>query len=132
MKKGQLIIVILVVVLLIAAALAFYRLRLGGFRRTENGYASSTGYSGTQSCRECHEKFYQIWAPTLHGLAMQPFTAELFQAKLTAQDKNLVIGDCDYRVEFDGKRGWIDETGPKGNEKYPIVHALGGKNVYYF
>ena len=35
------------------------------------------GYTGSVSCRECHEKFYKLWAPSHHGLAMQPFTAEL-------------------------------------------------------
>jgi len=119
---------------LIAAALAFYLLKLNGpfSRRTADGYASSSGYSGAQSCRECHEKFYQLWAPSHHGLAMMPFTAELFKTRLTAQAKNLVIGDSGYRVEFDGKRGWISGTGPTGNKEYPIVHAMGGKNVYYF
>jgi tetratricopeptide (TPR) repeat protein len=134
MKKRQSIIAILLFVLLITAALAFYRLKLDGpsFRRTGDGLASSSGYSGTQSCRECHEKFYRLWAPSYHGLAMRPFTAELFQTGFTAQANKLVIGDSDYRMEFDGKRGWISERGPKGNKKYPILHALGGKNVYYF
>jgi tetratricopeptide (TPR) repeat protein len=63
---------------------------------------------------------------------MQPFTAELFQTKLSAQTNNLRIGGSDYHAEFDGKQGWISESGPKENKKYPILHALGGKNVYYF
>jgi tetratricopeptide (TPR) repeat protein len=134
MKKRQWIIGMLLVVLLIAAALAFYRLELGGlpFRHTRDGSASSSGYSGTQSCRECHEKFYRLWAPSHHGLAMQPFTAELFLTGLAPQVKSLAIGDSDYRVEFDGKQGWIREIGPKGNKKYPIANAMGGKNVFYF
>jgi tetratricopeptide (TPR) repeat protein len=135
MKKRQWMIGILLIVLLIAAAIAFNNLiDLGrpSFRHTEDGSANSTGYAGTQPCRECHEKFYQLWAPSHHGLAMQPFTAELFQTRLTAQKENLVIGDSGYRVEFDGKQGWIRESGQKGNKKYPIVHAMGGKNVYYF
>jgi tetratricopeptide (TPR) repeat protein len=134
MKKRQWMVGILLIVLLIAAALAFYRLNLGGlsFRHTGDESVSSSGYSGTQSCRECHEKFYRLWAPSHHGLAMQPFTAELFQTKLTAQANKLVIGDSGYSVEFDGKRGWINAKGPKENKKYPLVHALGGKNVYYF
>jgi tetratricopeptide (TPR) repeat protein len=134
MKKTQWIIVILAVVLLIAATLVFYRLNLDGLsiRHKTDESASSTDYSGTQSCRECHEKFYRLWAPSHHGLAMQPFTAALFQTRLKAQDENLVIGDSGYRVEFDDKQGWARESGPKGNKKYPIVHAMGGKNVYYF
>jgi tetratricopeptide (TPR) repeat protein len=134
MKKRQSIIIMLLVVLFIAAALALYRFNLGVslFRRTGDGSAGSSGYSGTQSCRECHGKFYQLWAPSHHGLAMQPFTAELFQTRLAPQVQNLVIGDSGYRVEFDGKRGWVRERGPKGNKKYQIVHAMGGKNVFYF
>ena len=129
MKKKQSIKAILLIALIIVAALALYRLKLMGPRNKE---AASSGYSGTQSCRECHEKFYRLWAPSHHGLAMQPFTAELFQTKLTVQPQNLVIGDAGYVVEFDGKRGWVSESGPKGNKKYPMVHAMGGKNVYYF
>jgi tetratricopeptide (TPR) repeat protein len=134
MKKRQLIIVILPVVLLIAAVLSFYQFNPGGlwFRRAGDGSASSSVYSGTQSCRECHENFYRLWAPSHHGLAMQPFTAELFQTRLTPQAKNLVIGGSGYHVEFDGKQAWIQESGPKGNKRYPIVHAMGGKNVFYF
>jgi tetratricopeptide (TPR) repeat protein len=133
MKRRQSIIAILVV-LLIAAAWALYRFNSGGtlFRSTGNGSVSSSGYAGTQSCRECHEKFYRLWAPSHHGLAMQSFTAELYLTRLTPQIEKLAIGDSGYLVEFDGKQGWIRESGPKENKKYPIVHALGGKNVYYF
>jgi tetratricopeptide (TPR) repeat protein len=134
MKKTQWIMVILAVVLLTAAALVFYRLKLDGLsiRHTSYESANSTGYSGTQSCRECHEKFYKLWAPSHHGLAMQPFTAQLFQTRLTTQDNDVGIGGSGYRVELNGERGWVRESGPKENKKYPIVHALGGKNVYYF
>jgi tetratricopeptide (TPR) repeat protein len=134
MKKRQAIIILVLVLLLASAALALYQFSVSGlwFRRTVHESAGSSGYSGTQSCRECHEKFYRLWAPSHHGLAMRPFTAELFRTRLTPQAKNPVIGDADYLVEFDGKQGWLRERGPKGNKKYPIVHVMGGKNVFYF
>jgi tetratricopeptide (TPR) repeat protein len=134
MKKRQAISIILLVLLLIGAALALYQFNLGGswFRNSRHEFSSSSSYSGTQSCRECHEKFYRLWAPSHHGLAMQPFTAELFQTRLAPQAKSLAIGDSNYQVEFDGKQCWIQESGPKGNKKYSIVHAMGGKNVFYF
>ncbi|MBN1570306.1 MAG: tetratricopeptide repeat protein [Acidobacteria bacterium] len=134
MKKRHTIFVLLAVALLVAAALAFYQFRPGArsFQTAgEEGSGSST-YAGTQSCRECHEKFYQLWAPSYHGLAMQPFTAELFQSRLAVREGSVTIGDSAYRMEFDGKRAWIKESGPEGNKEYPLVHALGGKNVYYF
>ncbi len=134
MKRRQAIVIIPLIVLLIAAASAFYRFNLGGlfFRRTGHEAANSSGYSGTQSCRECHEKFYRLWAPSLHGVAMQPFTAELFQTRLAPQAESVAIGGSNYQVEFDGKQGWIRESRPEGNRKYSILHAIGGKNVFYF
>ena len=35
------------------------------------------GFAGSVSCRECHEKFYQLWSTSMHGLAMQPYTPNL-------------------------------------------------------
>ena len=134
MKTTQWIIARVAVVLSIAAVLVCYRLKPDGFslRRQGRESANSTDYSGTQTCRECHEKFYKLWAPSHHGLAMQPFTARLFQTALTPQDKDVVIGGSAFRVELDGEKGWVRESGPKESRKYPIVYAMGGKNVYYF
>lgn len=89
------------------------------------------GYAGSQSCRECHEKFYQLWSTSRHGLAMQPYTAEFARTQLAAQQKDVVIGKTRYRAEMGKGQGWVTETGPGGKKKYPIVHVLGGKNVYY-
>jgi len=41
-------------------------------------------------------------------------------------------GGVRYRADFGGDTGWIVETGPKGERKYRIDHAMGGKNVFYF
>ena len=46
---------------------------------------SDFGFSGSVSCRKCHEKFYQLWASSHHWLAMQPFTVELARNKLSPQ-----------------------------------------------
>jgi tetratricopeptide (TPR) repeat protein len=90
-------------------------------------------YAGSKSCIECHAKFYQLWATSRHGLAMQPYTPEFARAHLTPQKKDLVIGKERYRADIGPQAGWVLETNPKGKKnKYPILHALGGKNVYYF
>ncbi|MEW6351144.1 MAG: tetratricopeptide repeat protein [Thermodesulfobacteriota bacterium] len=94
--------------------------------------ASGTGYTGSVSCRRCHEKFYQLWAPSHHGLAMQPFTAELARGRLIPHTEDIVIGDYRYRADIAGDIGLITEQGPEGEKKYRIDHAMGGKNVYYF
>ena len=44
-------------------------------------------YAGSQSCIECHGKFYQLWATSRHGLAMQPYTPEFARTNLTPRQK---------------------------------------------
>jgi tetratricopeptide (TPR) repeat protein len=90
------------------------------------------GYAGSVSCRECHERFYQLWSTSRHGLAMQPYTADFAKKNLTPQLKEVKIGKSYYRADIAGETGWILEKGPKGQKKYKIEHVLGGKNVYYF
>lgn len=90
------------------------------------------GYAGSQSCRECHERFYQLWSTSRHGLAMQPYSPEFARARLSPQQKDVVMGKTRYRAEIGIGQGWVLETGPATKKKYPIVHVLGGKNVYYF
>jgi len=87
-------------------------------------------YAGSQSCRECHEKFYELWSTSRHGLAMQPYNSEFAKAELIPQEKDIVIKKYKYRADL--KAGVVVEKGPKGTKKYKIQHVLGGKNVYYF
>ena len=89
-------------------------------------------YAGSKSCIACHGKFYQLWAGSRHGLAMQPYTPDFARAHLTPQSQDLVIGKERYRADIGPQAGWVRETGPKGRKRYPILHVLGGKNVYYF
>ena len=92
--------------------------------------AASQGYAGSESCKQCHERFYQLWSTSKHGLAMQPYTSEFAKAKLTPQTSDTVIGKLKYRADL--TKGVVTEAGPKGTKQYKIEHALGGKNVYYF
>jgi len=87
-------------------------------------------YVGSSSCRECHEKFYQLWSTSMHGLAMQPYTTVFAKEKLTPHESDIVIGKEKYRADVE--EGVVIETGRKGTKKYKIEHVLGGKNVYYF
>jgi len=90
------------------------------------------GYTGSVSCRECHERFYELWVPSHHGLAMQPYTQELARTRLTPQEADIAIKGFRYRAEIGEGHGWVKESGPDGEQRYPMVHAMGGKNVYYF
>lgn len=107
-------------------------LSLGTPSATEQKVPQTNGYAGTTSCRSCHEKFYQLWAPSHHGLAMQPYNESFAEKNLKIQDEVIVIGSYRYRAIIDEGPGFVRETGPNGQKKYPILHAMGGKNVYYF
>lgn len=100
------------------------------FPASAGSQSRTGGYAGSQSCRECHEKFYRLWSTSFHGLAMQPYTPEFPRVKLTPQQNDVVIGKFRYRADMND--GVVIETGPKEKKKYSIEHVLGGKNVYYF
>ena len=92
----------------------------------------TSAFVGAKSCRDCHEDFYRLWSTSHHGLAMQPYSAAFAKANLTVQKSDITIGDRKYRAEIGEGMGWVRETGPHGERKYPIAHVMGGKNIYYF
>jgi len=94
--------------------------------------AKKPGFVGSKNCGECHEEFYKLWSDSQHGLAMQPYTLDLAKSKLTPQMSDVVIGPRKFRAEISGGQGAVREVGPDGERQYPIVHVMGGKNVYYF
>jgi tetratricopeptide (TPR) repeat protein len=100
----------------------------------EKPEAKFKGFAGSVSCRECHERFYQLWSTSFHGLAMQPYTVEFARAKLAPQTKEITIGKQSYKADISSEKGWVTEKarGRKEQKKYPMEHVLGGKNVYYF
>jgi len=93
--------------------------------------SDTADYAGSSSCRECHEKFYAKWAPSHHGKAMQPFTREFVEKALTPLAEPFVIKEYSYTVDLDQRMMYEREPSGKVNE-LQFVHALGGKNLYYF
>ena len=119
---------------LLAAGIAFSQSPPGS-PAGDNGApseASAAGVTGSKGCRECHERFYQLWSTSFHGLAMQAFTPKLAKEKLTEPAGDLAAGELRYRADIGGDAGWVIERGPGGEGKYRIDYAMGGKNVFYF
>ncbi len=94
--------------------------------------ADQSGYTGSSSCIECHERFYKLWSTSHHGLAMQPYTPALGKSKLTAHTDDIVIKDAKYRFVTSDDGAVVTEAASGKIKKYPVAHAMGGKNVYYF
>ena len=88
----------------------------------------SPKYAGSSSCRECHERFYQLWSTSMHGLAMQPYSASFAEKNLTPHQSDIAIGKRKYRADL-GK-GVVIEKERESAKKYKIEHVLGGKNVF--
>jgi len=95
-----------------------------------NAFAQTNPWAGSLSCRECHGKFYQLWSASFHGLAMQPYTAELAKARLTPPKTAIVAGK--YRFVADLETGVVVERCGDGAQRYPITQTMGGKDVFYF
>lgn len=93
-----------------------------------NAPGSQLHYSGSSSCRECHEHFYSLWAPSHHGRAMQPFTSA--RTNLTEQKIGLQVGGASYRADI--IEGVVTARTADGEKTYRIEQAMGGKNVFYF
>ena len=89
--------------------------------------ALAAGVTGSKGCRECHERFYQLWSTSFHGLAMQAFTPKLAKEKLTEPAGDLAAGAPRYRADIGGDAGWVIERGPGGERKYRIDYAMGGR-----
>ena len=94
-------------------------------RKEQDGDA----FAGSASCRECHEKFYALWSTSHHGLAMQPVDAAFAQKSLTPQTNAVTVGKSRFRADVAALK--LVEEGTEGTRSYRIVHALGGKNIYY-
>ncbi|HSW44405.1 MAG TPA: tetratricopeptide repeat protein [Phycisphaerae bacterium] len=93
---------------------------------------SAAAIAGSSSCRDCHATFYELWSTSFHGLAMQPYTPLLARTHLQPQREEIAVGQHRYLAEIEGPAGLVRERGPEGEKRYPIVHVMGGKNVYYF
>jgi tetratricopeptide (TPR) repeat protein len=63
-------------------------------------------------------------------MAMRPFSTTLAREQLTPQRQDIVVAGHRYRVDLSTSQ--VRETSPLGELEHPIVHAMGGKNVYFF
>jgi len=97
-----------------------------------NAIVSANDYVGSASCQSCHEKFYELWSTSHHGLAMQRYTPALARSEAIADSPAIRIGNVTYQTDLTDQGGAILEHSPTGEHRYPIEFTLGGKNVYYF
>jgi cytochrome c-type biogenesis protein CcmH/NrfG len=118
------------VFLLVAGFTVLFAVLDSGCSRADEG-SGEVRYAGSESCRECHEEFYRKWDTSHHGKAMQPFTREFAQKELTPLEEPFRIKDRVYTVDLEKMVMHEKSDGGDAGE-FKFVHALGGKNLYYF
>ncbi len=90
-------------------------------------------YSGSESCHPCHERFYQLWHDSHHGLAMQSVTRKFVENNIRSFNQEIKVGTDVFEVSLDGDTLVFKETNRSGETtEYPAVHTMGGKYIYYF
>ncbi len=90
-------------------------------------------YAGSESCRECHEKFYQLWSPSFHGQAMMPVNAEFIAKHQLPNSQPVDVEGNMFTVEFrDSTVVMHEKDGDELVKTYEVIWAMGGHNVYCF
>ncbi|WP_297091011.1 ammonia-forming cytochrome c nitrite reductase subunit c552 [uncultured Draconibacterium sp.] len=90
-------------------------------------------YAGSESCRECHENFYQLWEPSYHGQAMMPINAAFIAKHQLPNSKPIDVEGHLFTVEFlDSTMVMYERNGDRLIETYDVLWAMGGHNVYCF
>jgi hypothetical protein len=75
------------------------------------------GFAGSQSCRECHENFYALWASSMHAMTMQSFSGDFARTRLTPQSTDVTISNYRYRVTFQKRRRGDEGVGGCGQHE---------------
>ncbi len=90
-------------------------------------------FSGSESCRECHEKFYQLWSPSYHGQAMMPINAGFVAKHQLPNSLPIEVEGHMFNIEFgDSSMLMHERDGGRLIKTYDILWAMGGHNVYCF
>lgn len=107
-------------------------LLIGGSPSHAIDFTDQGEYVGSSDCIGCHERFYELWSTSHHGKAMRAFSGT-FARTLVPMEKEIQVGDIKFIIEINASGGVMHETDSDGIRKtYPVLHALGGKNVYFF
>lgn len=130
-KKGVMRKIVVPIVILLFTAIAIFGVYYVGTQ--VRPLDDNSGFAGSESCKECHERFYSLWEPSHHGKAMQLMDSSVI-AQLAPLNEPITVGDYSYTVNFTGDSLIYHEYNEDGslNRKLPVVWALGGKNVFYF
>lgn len=95
--------------------------------------SDTDGFSGSASCIECHERFYELWAPSFHGKAMQPVNKDFIKEYNLPSSEPMALEGKFYQVTYeDSAMVMLETENDKLINKYELSWSLGGRNVFCF
>jgi tetratricopeptide (TPR) repeat protein len=114
------------------AIIFFSLLFFAGHSATAIDFTDQGEYVGSSDCLACHERFYELWSTSHHGKAMQAFSGA-FARTLVPMEEEMDVRGVKFIIELNASGGVMRQTDPDGTRQtYPVLHALGGKNVFFF
>jgi len=93
---------------------------------------TADSFSGSESCIECHERFYELWATSYHGKAMMPVDARFMAKEGVPPSGEFSLEGKTYQVMWKDSSMVMVEKSGGGTKNYDIAWSLGGKNVFCF
>lgn len=98
----------------------------------KNSQEQAEEFSGSGSCIQCHERFYELWSTSHHGKAMQPVNASFLNLQQLPSSGEFTLEGKTYQISQTDSSLVMTETEAGVSKNYEITYALGGKNVFYF
>jgi tetratricopeptide (TPR) repeat protein len=90
-------------------------------------------FTGSESCIVCHERFYDLWATSWHGKAMQHINADFIREYHLPDSEPMEVEGKLYQVVFDDSTMTMyEKKGDKLLNTYQATWSLGGRNVFCF
>ena len=88
---------------------------------------AAEGYSGAQSCRECHQEDFAIWSHSAHAQAMAEATPQTVKGDFESQTTHSFDGQT-YRMFVQNDRYFIEAPNQEGlPQTYPVLYTLGAR-----
>jgi tetratricopeptide (TPR) repeat protein len=100
--------------------------------RHKNQPVVAEEFSGSGSCIQCHERFYELWSTSHHGKAMQPVNTQFLNEENLPPSEEFTLEGKTYRVTKGDSMLIMMETDGGTTKEFLVSWALGGKNVFYF
>jgi Tfp pilus assembly protein PilF len=89
-------------------------------------------FTGSETCLQCHEKFYELWSTSHHGKAMQPLNPAFLRTSGIKESTDFQLEGKTYSISLADSAMNLVEKADGKIVKFPVLWVLGGKNVYYF